>query len=249
MGQLGANGLWGVSVSSRSFYHWDIAMTMPCCPGPGRAWCGLDKARTCASSGSGDCGRISCCAGGPWSTERILSVLWWGSVFVRKSRGVGREGLSTQPSVPTSWRVTSPPGSLCLFRERPQPSRMLGGCASREVLFCFWGDSLAAESAGFGGICGHTSAQKIVAHWTEELLLFGQSRVRLFAAPWTAARQAALSVGFSRQEHEWAAMPSSRGSSWLKDQTRVSCIGRWILYLLSHQGSPLMGGEAHVKWL
>ena len=28
------------------------------------------------------------------------------------------------------------------------------------------------------------------------------------------------------------------GSSWLKDQTRVSCIGRQNLLPLSHQGSP-----------
>ena len=32
---------------------------------------------------------------------------------------------------------------------------------------------------------------------------------------------------------EWVAMPSSRGSSWPRDQTyisHVSCIGRWVLY-------------------
>ena len=32
------------------------------------------------------------------------------------------------------------------------------------------------------------------------------SRVRLFATPWTAARQAPLSMGFSRQEH-WLPCP------------------------------------------
>ena len=32
------------------------------------------------------------------------------------------------------------------------------------------------------------------------------SRVRLFATPWTAARQAPLSVGFSKQEH-WSGLP------------------------------------------
>ena len=39
---------------------------------------------------------------------------------------------------------------------------------------------------------------------------------------------------------EWVAMLSSRGSSWPKDQNRVSCgsYHRWILYCLSHQGSP-----------
>ena len=32
------------------------------------------------------------------------------------------------------------------------------------------------------------------------------SRVRLFAAPWTVAHQAPLSVGFSRQEY-WSGLP------------------------------------------
>ena len=40
---------------------------------------------------------------------------------------------------------------------------------------------------------------------------------------------------------EWAAMPSSRGSSWPRDWTWVSCssfIGRRVLYTLSHLGRP-----------
>ena len=40
---------------------------------------------------------------------------------------------------------------------------------------------------------------------------------------------------------EWVAMPSSRGSSQPRAQTQVSRIadGFWILYCLSHQGSPV----------
>ena len=40
---------------------------------------------------------------------------------------------------------------------------------------------------------------------------------------------------------EWVAISSSRGSSWLRDRTHVSCVsctGSWILYRLSHLGSP-----------
>ena len=40
---------------------------------------------------------------------------------------------------------------------------------------------------------------------------------------------------------EWVAMPSSRGSSWPRDWTRVSyvsCIGRRVLYHWCHLGSP-----------
>ena len=42
---------------------------------------------------------------------------------------------------------------------------------------------------------------------------------------------------------EVGTMPSSRASSWPRDQTCISCIFcivRWILYPLSHQGSPLI---------
>ena len=51
------------------------------------------------------------------------------------------------------------------------------------------------------------------------------SCVRLFATPLTVAHQAPLSMGFSRQEC-WSgvAIPFSRGSSWPRDWTRVSCI-------------------------
>ena len=42
---------------------------------------------------------------------------------------------------------------------------------------------------------------------------------------------------------EWVAIPFSSGSYWSRDRTRVSCIGRQILYGLSHQGSPTAGPE------
>ena len=38
---------------------------------------------------------------------------------------------------------------------------------------------------------------------------------------------------------KWVAISSSRGSSWSRDQTCVSCIGRNILYHLSHLGNPM----------
>ena len=55
------------------------------------------------------------------------------------------------------------------------------------------------------------------------------SRVRLLATPWTAAYQAPPSMGFSRQEY-WSGLPlPSLESSWIGDQIRVPCTGRWIL--------------------
>ena len=50
------------------------------------------------------------------------------------------------------------------------------------------------------------------------------SCVQLFAAPWIVARQAPLSMGILQARIlEWVAMPSSRGSSWPRDPTQVSC--------------------------
>ena len=51
------------------------------------------------------------------------------------------------------------------------------------------------------------------------------SRVQLFATPWTVAYQAPPSMGFFQARVlEWGAIPFSRGSSWPRNQTRVSCI-------------------------
>ena len=38
---------------------------------------------------------------------------------------------------------------------------------------------------------------------------------------------------------EWVAISFSRGSSWPRDQTRVSCTGRWVLLPLSPWGSTI----------
>ena len=46
------------------------------------------------------------------------------------------------------------------------------------------------------------------------LLLSGFSHVRLFATPWTAAYQAPLSMGFSRQEY-WSGVPLPSPTLWL----------------------------------
>ena len=65
------------------------------------------------------------------------------------------------------------------------------------------------------------------------------SRVRLFVTPWTVARQAPLSMGILQARIlEWAAMPSSRGSSRPRINSGLPRC-RQIFYCLSHQGSPV----------
>ena len=56
------------------------------------------------------------------------------------------------------------------------------------------------------------------------------SRVQLFATLWTVAHQAPLSMGILQARLlEWVAIPFSRGSSQLRDQTQVSQVaGRFF---------------------
>ena len=62
------------------------------------------------------------------------------------------------------------------------------------------------------------------------ILLFSRSVMSSsFATPWTVAHQVPLSMALHRQV-EQVAIPFSRGSSQPRDQTCVSCTGRWILY-------------------
>ena len=68
------------------------------------------------------------------------------------------------------------------------------------------------------------------------------SCVWLFATLWTIARQAPLSIGFSRQEY-WSGLPCSPlghlPNPGIKPTVAyVSCIGRQVLYHWYHVGSP-----------
>ena len=59
--------------------------------------------------------------------------------------------------------------------------------------------------------------------------------------PINCGHQVPLSMGFFMGILEWIAMPSSRGSSLLRDGSCVSyisCIGRRVLYHQHHPGSP-----------
>ena len=83
--------------------------------------------------------------------------------------------------------------------------------------------------------------------WKWKVKVKSLSRIWLLAIPWTAAYQASLSMGFSRQEYwsglplpspwphivhgilqvrilEWVAFSFSRGSSQPRDWTQVFCI-------------------------
>ena len=57
------------------------------------------------------------------------------------------------------------------------------------------------------------------------------SRVWLVAIPWDYSPPGSSVHRISQARIlEWVAISSSRGSSWPRDRTRISCIGKWILY-------------------
>ena len=72
--------------------------------------------------------------------------------------------------------------------------------------------------------------------------------------PWPVACQAPLSTGFPQARIlEQVAISFSRGSSPPRDQIHISCIGRWILLPLSHQGNLCtksdVGKKPHSDWV
>ena len=92
--------------------------------------------------------------------------------------------------------------------------------------------------------------------WESVLSRF--SCVRLFVTPWTAARQAPLSMEFSRQAY-WSGLlcppPGDLPNPGIEPVSLTStCIGRWVLYHQRHLGSPPASNSAMLtpavqRWL
>ena len=62
------------------------------------------------------------------------------------------------------------------------------------------------------------------------LMFYVLSHVQLSVVPWAAAHQAPPLMNSLARILEWIAISCSKGSSRLRDQTHLSCIGRRILY-------------------
>ena len=64
--------------------------------------------------------------------------------------------------------------------------------------------------------------------------------------PWTVVYQVPLSMGFFQARIlEWVVIFSSRGSSWPRDQTRISCVSFLGRQILNHWATR----EAPVLWV
>ena len=70
-----------------------------------------------------------------------------------------------------------------------------------------------------------------------DVLLFG-----LYSIPWILAPKAPLSMEFFRKEY-WSKLPSPTSvalpSPGIEPASRVSCIGRWILYHYATWKTPI----------
>ena len=74
----------------------------------------------------------------------------------------------------------------------------------------------------------------VISHSSRTLRAFVLEKVKVliawfFVTPWTVAHQVPLSMGFSRQEYWMCCHSFSRGSSWPRDRTWVSCIASRFL--------------------
>ena len=85
--------------------------------------------------------------------------------------------------------------------------------------------------------------------WVHACMLSCFSCARLFVTPWTAAHQAPLSMGFSRQEY-WSGLPhpppGDLPNIGIEPTSPVSSVLEVVSVLLSHLGSP-WGGEVEVN--
>ena len=124
-----------------------------------------------------------------------------------------------------AWRIpwTEEPGGL-----QPLGSQRIGHTCS--TLFCIF-QALNQPRARHQRTRDrlHVPCYAILCHF---------SCARLFMTPGTVARQAPLSMGFSRQEH-WSGLPfpplRDLPDPGIEPISHVSCIGRKVLYHQHHQ--------------
>ena len=92
------------------------------------------------------------------------------------------------------------------------------------LLYClyFYTILIQCKYTVYNTIVFYTSTSSNLASFLESVCSVESDSMRL---------QAPLCMGFIQARLlELVVISSSRGSSWPRDQTHISCIGRWILY-------------------
>ena len=111
-----------------------------------------------------------------------------------------------------------------------------GTASSQKWVWVSWGERVEIECAD-----GYTTLTilKNTGFYTLTVKVLVTQSCPTLCDPRDYVHQAPLSMEFCRQEYcSGLPFPPPGESSWPRDWTWVSCIGRQILYHLSHQGSP-----------
>ena len=139
-------------------------------------------------------------------------------------------------SRPPGCSVALGPSCQCVHRPAKETPEQKGERVLRDAFRCRTGSEVAL---------GHPARSAPVSHHGNHPegrpggVVQALSCVRLFATCWTAARQAPLSTGFSRQEY-WSGPPFPPPGD-LPDSGWEPCLPHWQASSLPlrHQGSPM----------
>ena len=100
-----------------------------------------------------------------------------------------------------------------------------------------------ADWAAGAKMCPHIGTQLDPSHGAKKQYMLSRfSPVWLFATPWGVVHQAALSMGFSRQEY-WSGLPRSPPGDLPDPRIEllfptISCIGRFLTISATCKGLP-----------
>ena len=192
-----------------------------------------------------------------WFWRRLLRVPWTArrssqSILKEISPGCSLEELKLKLKLQyfgrlmqraASFERTLMLGKIEGRRRRRWQMRWLNGITdSMDVSLSELQELVMDREAWRAAIHGVTKSGTRLSYWTE-LNWTVLSHIRLFETLWTVACQADCGI-LQARILEWVAMPSSRGSSQLRDRTHVSyisCTGRQIPYHQHHLGSSRSG--------
>ena len=191
----------------------------------------LAVTRASHSPGSGPAGENAFLS---WLPRKFPSLLcfWLGPELISEpillTRRLHCSGSSdpSHGSYPWSWGCSQ----YCLNHRNWELREILSMVTNRRRIDADWPPSYKWFSAFSFEISSFTFHYQ--APMTYQVYICAQlfNCVRLFATPWTLGCQVPLSMGFSRQEYESGCHFLLQEISWPRDQTHVSCTGRWILY-------------------